>query len=274
MSDEDKPGSGTGKGNAEDFLQIFKRGVQFTEELMEENERLRIRLVRLEEENRTLAKKTIESTSYESLLEQVKILDDERNNLLERFKAVEGESRDFKERYREIEEENNRLANLYIASFQLHSTLDLKEVTRIAFEIIINLVGSMDFGLFIRDATRLVPVVANGRNLSTLPIVTIGKGVPGIAAEEKVLYVAGDEMTIASVQEPRVCIPLVVEDELLGMFVIFSFLAHKPCITDLDRELFNLLGRHAATALCSARLKSDAQGVVHGAASYLKLLNS
>ena len=33
-------------------------------------------------------------------------------------------TRQFAERYVEIEEENNNLANLYVASYQLHSTLD------------------------------------------------------------------------------------------------------------------------------------------------------
>ena len=38
--------------------------------------------------------------------------------------------------YIEIEEENNNFANLYVASFQLHSTLDFKEAVQIVMEIV------------------------------------------------------------------------------------------------------------------------------------------
>jgi hypothetical protein len=260
---------------AEDFLQVFKRGVQFTEELLAENERLRYRVVRLEEENRSLAQQTMVSEAYADLLDQMKALEEERSTLLERFKSVEEETKDFKTRYREIEDENNRLANLYIASYQLNSTLDLKEVVRISFEIIINLVGSMDFALYIADGSKLVPVCAEGRPLASLSLITMGKGSAGRAARDRVLYVSGDDLTKASVDEPKVCVPLIVGDTMLGMFVVFSFLVQKTCITELDRELFKLLGGHAAMAIFAARLSMVADSkIIHDASSYLKLLNS
>ena len=58
--------------------------------------------------------------------------------------------------YVEIEEENNNLANLYVASYQLHSTLDSSEVLKVVLEIVINLIGAEIFcGLRLRreDAT-------------------------------------------------------------------------------------------------------------------------
>jgi len=275
MADEKKKDAPADPGKAEDFLQVFKRGVQFTEELLAENERLRYRLVRLEEENRTLAQKSMASGAYEDLLDQMKALEEERTNLIERFRAVEEESRDFKSRYQEIEEENNRLANLYIASYQLHSTMDLKEVVRISFEIIINLVGSMDFAMYIVDgSSKLVPVCAEGHALASLPLITQGRGTVGKAAQDKSLYVSSEQMTEASVDEPKVCVPLLVADKLLGMIVVFSFLTQKECVTELDRELFKLLGAHAATALHSACLHGRTEADVFDATSYLKLLNT
>jgi len=273
MADKKKSDIPANDTNAKDFLQVFKRGVQFTEELLQENERLRIRLIRLEEENRALAAKKVDPKNYKELMEQLKVLGEERINLLERFRAIENESRDFKERYKEIEEENNRLANLYIASYQLHSSLDLKEVVRITFEIIINLVGSMEFALYFLEGNKLLPVKVQGTHISDLPQITVGKGSAGRAARDKVLYVSGQELTKTSLTDPKACIPLVIGDDLLGMIVVFSFLAQKPCITELDRELFNLLGQHAATALRSARLEAEAQGKVFNASSYGEFLN-
>jgi hypothetical protein len=82
-------------------------------------------------------------------------------------------------------------------------------------------------------------------------------------------------LTKASVDEPKVCVPLIVGDTMLGMFVVFSFLVQKTCITELDRELFKLLGGHAAMAIFAARLSMVADSkIVHDASSYLRLLNS
>jgi len=274
MTDRDNSNSSGKPTDGKDFLQVFKRGVQFTEELLKENERLRVRLIRLEEENRALVKNNVKYDSYKDLVEQINSLDEERGHLLERFRAVEVENQDYQERYREIEEENNRLANLYIASYQLHSTLDLQEVVRITCEIIINLVGALDFCLYFREGNKLVAVRAEGHERTELPDLTIGKGMVGRVALEKSLYISGDDLTRASVQDPKVCIPLVVEGKLFGMVAIFAFLAHKPCITELDRELFNLLGQHAATALYSARLRTDMNGTAHDALSVARMLDS
>ena len=258
---------------SKDFLKLFKKGVQFTEELLEENERLRTRLVRLEEENRLLAQKTMGSTAYSELLEQMESLEEERKGLLDRFQRVEEESAEFKERYKEIEEENNRLANLYIASYQLHSALDVKEVVKSTFEIIINLVGSMDFALYIVDNANLVPISAQGRPLTALSVIKIGEGIAGKTAGDRQVYVSNGEMSKVSIDEPKVCVPLEVDEQLLGMIVVFSFLDQKSSITELDRELFKLLGGHAASALYCALLKAESKEVLHDASNYLKLLS-
>ena len=103
---------------ADEFLQIFKRGEEFTKDLIKENE------------------------------ERIRLLEDEINSLMERYKKTEEENKDFASKYVEVESENNMLANLYVASYQLHSTLDFNEVLRIVIEIIINLVGAEKFALF------------------------------------------------------------------------------------------------------------------------------
>lgn len=275
MTDEKKSGLYGEGGRAEDFLQVFKRGVQFTEELLAENERLRFRVVRLEEENRSLANKLKSSGSYEDLMDQMKALEGERAGLIERYQQVEEESLEFKRRYQEIEEENNRLANLYIASFQLHSTLDINEVVRITFEIIINLVGSMDFALYIADEEeRLIPVRTQGCQLESLSIVKIGEGIIGKAAQERTLVVSEKQMNDSSIDQPKVCVPLLVEGNLLGVIVVFGFLEQKLNITELDSELFRLLGGHAAMALYSARLKADSKNTTLDAKSFMDLLDA
>lgn len=262
------------KTKALELLKILKRGAQFTEELMEENERLRFRLVQMESENQALARQIMASHSFDELLVKINAMEEEKSSLLNRFQEVESENQDFKERYNEIEEENNRLANLYIASFQLHSTHDIKEVVRITFEILINLVGTRDFALYLKDGSRLMPVMSEGREVEKLPPITLGKGVAGRSAQEGSLAISANQMTQASISQPKVCIPIQVESGLVGMFVIYSFLAQKASITELDRELFKLLGGHAAMALYSSRLHMIAAQNQDQALSYIQLLNS
>src|SRR4051794_34180060 len=126
---------------------FFKRGAEFTEELMRENEKLRFRVAQLEEERRALTSSPAAADkpgagALRELVARIETLEHEREQLMSRFSGVEKMNHDFSDRYHDIERENNNLANLYVASFQLHSTLDLRELTQIILEILLNFVGA------------------------------------------------------------------------------------------------------------------------------------
>jgi len=107
----------------EEFLNIFKRGAEFTKELLHENERLRRRIVEAEEDQQVAARNPEDWDKLRGdLLQRVASLEEENRTYREHLLEVEEENRRFAERYVEIEEENNNLANLYVASYQLHST--------------------------------------------------------------------------------------------------------------------------------------------------------
>jgi len=137
---------------AEEFLQLFSRGAEFTKELLVENERLRTSLARLEQAQDDASKTPEEWDKYrEELQSQLQDLEAECASVRMRLQQVEEENQQFATRYLEIEEENNNLANLYVASYQLHSTLDLDEVLKIIVEIVINLVGAEVFAVYLLD---------------------------------------------------------------------------------------------------------------------------
>src|ERR1043166_9003361 len=117
---------------AEKFLELFNKGKEFTEELLRENQRLRYRLA------------TLETEHGDSNAEEIQRLRAEIQQLNE-------ENRRIQERFREVEEQNKDLANLYVASYQLHSTLDFKEVIQIVQEIVINLIGAEAFAILLLD---------------------------------------------------------------------------------------------------------------------------
>ncbi|PLX73810.1 MAG: diguanylate phosphodiesterase, partial [Desulfuromonas sp.] len=171
---------------ADEFMNMFKKGAEFTQDLLKENERLRYRLVSLEETLKDHAQ-TMAPGSADSLklLEKIEQLEQEKNEILGRIREVEEENEDFAHRYVEIEEENNMLANLYIASYQLHSTLDFKEVLQIILEIVINLIGAEEFGVLLLDekSNRLEPVASEGMEVAQLPSVAVGDGIIGEAVK-------------------------------------------------------------------------------------------
>ena len=260
---------------AEEFLQVFKRGAEFTQELLRENERLRYRLVQLEESVREAEKGPVSGTE-EHLLQRVRELEEERHHLLNKFKEVEAENKDFANRYLEIEEENNNLANLYVASYQLHSTLDFREVMQIILEIAINLIGAEDFGVLLLDekTNELRAVAAEGIRKEDCPAVKLGDGTIGRAAKEGTNHFAAKILHEgpADLLDPMVCIPLKIKEHVIGVIAIYKLLVQKEKFTPLDLELFTLLAGHAATATFASRLYSESERKLSTIQGFIELL--
>ncbi len=259
---------------ADEFLQIFKRGEEFTKDLIKENERLRFRIAQLEGSAET-SKNEGKIRLYE---ERIKMLEEEINSLLERYKRTEEENKDFASKYVEVEAENNMLANLYVASYQLHSTLDINEVLRIVIEIVINLIGAEKFGLFLMDdkTNELIPVASEGVATEDLPRIKTGEGTIGKVAKEGESYFLEDMSQVSGLDvkpaNPIVCIPLKIKEHVIGVISIYSLFAQKGAFSNIDFELFNLLAGHAATAIFSSRLYTQSERKLSTIQSFLDLL--
>jgi hypothetical protein len=258
--EQERATTDAGAHGAEDFRQLFQKGIRFTEELLDENERLRFRLAALEatspqpsptEPNQT-------PTTVVALQRRVAELETERARLVATFHAVELANLDYKSRYSEIEEEHANLANLYIASYQLHATLVFREVVQVVAEIAINLIGVQRFALYVNDAATgvLVPVFAEGASTSAFPSIKIGEGAIGSAVSERAIRVRGQTDDDAV---PLAIIPLHTTDAIVGAIVIEALLIQKASFSQMDTELFHLLGVHAASALL-AGLMFEAAG--------------
>jgi transcriptional regulator with GAF, ATPase, and Fis domain len=257
---------------AEEFLQMFKKGEEFTKELLQENGKLRYRIAQLEES----IERSGDETRMKLYEDRIAMLEEELDSLRERFRRVEEENKDFASKYVEVEEENNNLANLYVASYQLHSTLDFSEVVRIVIEIVINLIGAEKFVLLLMDekTNELVPVSAEGMMVSDAPKVKIGEGIIGQVAKEGDSYFSGDLSREAGYKplEPIVCIPLKIKEHVIGVVSIYKLLIQKSGFTNVDFELFNLLAGHAATAIFSSRLYTQSERKLTTIQSFLDLL--
>ncbi len=263
---------------AEEFLSLFRKGAEFTQEILKENERLRYKIVQLEEELKNVRKGgTADHAAIDrGLIKKVEELEREREEILRKIQEVEAENKDFAQRYVEVEEENNNLANLYIASYQLHSTLDFKEVLQIILEIIINLIGAEEFGVLLLDEKMkaLTAVAMEGIDLKKFPVIMLGQGSIGKVAKTGENYFSNPLSAGGSTNflDPLVCIPLKIKDTIIGVIVIYKLLQQKHAFTPLDHELFTLLAGHAATAIFSSKMYSELQRKHHTIQGFINLL--
>jgi transcriptional regulator with GAF, ATPase, and Fis domain len=261
---------------ADEFLGVFRKGVEFTRDILKENERLRFSVVQVTEQLKAAQKGTV-GHDVERLHQQVTELTAEREALLNKYRMVEEENKDFAARYIDVEEENNNLANLYVASYQLHSTMDLQEVLRIVSEIILNLIGSDHFAILIReDELPVLKVAAAEGTAPDFQKVKLGEGVIGRIGQSGTTFVQEDleHAPTGSPDHPIVCIPLKIHEEIIGVIAIFDLLEQKKKhLTRVDHELFNMMAGHAATAIFSATLYARSQRTLSTIKGFIGLMS-
>jgi len=222
---------------------------QFLEETLRENERLRALTLHLETERLQNLDQILELREKVAKLELVQLRQHQQ------VSDFEAENRRFFNDYAEVEQQNSNLANLYVASYRLLGTVERSEVLQVIQEIIINLIGSEELGIFeIDPKTKRLELLSSfgleseayTRLLDDSPITRTAR------SGEMFLKDPPPSNTTAPVASLTACIPLQAHGAVIGVIAIFRMLPQKPALADIDRELFDLLGSHAAMALyCS-----------------------
>jgi hypothetical protein len=242
----------------ENFVRTFlRKGVEFTEELLHENDELRHRLAVLEHDNAALRTQVKSDDAIRDLLRTVERLEQEKRNLLEKSSQLEQATRRHEGRYTAIEQELNDLANLYVASFQLHSTMRSPHVLQHIKELLAQLVGAERFAVYVLsdDGTQAIPVGSEGLLESDLMPVKVGEGAIGSVCANGVSSVRqGDPLGEGTLAEPLAVLPMLVDGQTVGVIAIVALLEQKHAWVQVDQELFHLLGSHAAAALIAAHL--------------------
>lgn len=202
---------------------------QYINGLLRENEKLRTAAAIAEEQHRAAA--------------------GEAERLRARFEAIAVENQRFAEQYQHIEEQSSNLANLYVASYQLHTSVDRATVLNTILEIVINLVGSEELAIYqCKDGTEFG--LASSFGLEPTQLLKV---VEGEYAVEKL----GEGHIFRDPAERRpltACIHLVVDNRVIGAILVFRLLEHKTALQQNDYELFDLLAVHASVALYCATL--------------------
>ena len=179
--------------------------------------------------------------------------------LKERVASVEEEGQRFAAKVVEIEQQNTNLANLYVASYQLNGTLDRDRVIEAIKEIIINLIGCEELGIWEadEDCGHLALAGSFGIDVDDWSTVRTGAGVIGSVAATGERFVAGETSLVPMTREAGLtaCIPLKLDDRVIGVIAMFQLLQQKHGLEPVDFELFDLLASHAASALYCTTLK-------------------
>jgi len=221
---------------------------RYIQNLLEENEKLRALGATLQSEKLRLQEQVL------ALREELHSHQMEQVRLQRELAEIDKESRRYSKEFVQVEEQNSNLANLYVASYRLHSTVDRQEVLAVIQEVIVNLVGSEQIAIFEVDSKRsmLSLVASHGIDPARYQTIHLGSGLIGRAAFVGKAYLAGEQAENNGAPEEAdltACIPLKVDGKVTGAIAVFRLLPQKTGIEELDRELFDLLATHAATAL-------------------------
>lgn len=251
---------------------FFRRGAELTEELVGENRRLRERLAELEEENAALRTQLASDSAIRDLLRKIEELEREKERLLSTVHA----QAEISNRFAEIESELESFANLYVASFQIHSSLRVRTAVRHIRELLVQLVGARCLAIYFIDGDRhLSPIATDGVDIATVPVIDLREATSPSSTEAIVerTYLTGvPHLADREPNNPPVaCIPLQLESRTVGVIVVYSLLEHKKRFVAVDRELFKLLGAHAGGTIVSAYLWGEASSRLPSAAALREL---
>lgn len=173
--------------------------------------------------------------------------------------TIERDREELSARLVEAEHQLGRLMNLYVATFQLHATLDPVEVQATIAEIAVDLLGAERFALLLRVEGDEACEVALSKGLEN--------DLSGLYARGR--YQGGDPLIDGALadgvlrlgpsdtSEVIAAVPLRVQEAIVGVLVVLKLFDHKAILRAGDRDLLDLLAAHAASALFAARVYAN-----------------
>lgn len=237
---------------------FFENGRQIAGELIQEIERSRRRLQELEEDNARLRMQLKSDAAIRELLQKIETLEQERQALLSRSEEVERQARIEVERAAAVEAELSNLASLYVASSQLHASLEPRDVIQTMGQMLLQFVGAGAYVIYSAEGDQLVPVASEGIPLERVSCERVGEGIVGSS------FLANDviRMSDGGGDVPLAIVPLRVGDQAVGAVAVFELLEQKTELLEADFEMLRMLATQGATALAGARLFAAAGGTI------------
>lgn len=251
----------------------------YTHSLLRENEKLRALSTAVESEKRRLELEVIEARTVldqkDELRRAVESFDAARAELLtelatarrerdaatqeldrlrSRLADVGNENEKYVAQYHQIEQHSSNLSNLYVASYQLHSSVEREVVLSAIQEIVVNLIGSEEVAILELDDHSLAYHISASFGVDAARLARAGIHGGDLAAKLAAGELFIDGTSGNEENALTACVPLRVGESVLGAVVVFRLLEHKQGLQGVDHELFELLAVHASTALYCANL--------------------
>jgi GAF domain-containing protein len=178
------------------------------------------------------------------------------HELQDRLNDVVQDRDELSRRLAEYEQQTGRLMNLYVATYQLHATLDPDEVQSTIAEIATNLLGAERFALLFwkEDGSECEIALGHGLNGESSGLYQRGRYRGGDPAVDATLTDGVLRIGPIEGSDAIAVVPLAVQGAVVGALVVLKLYDHKPMLRPEDRELLDLLAAHAASALFAARV--------------------
>jgi hypothetical protein len=203
-----------------------------------------------------------------------RLLEDARRSLecaedetAKRTQELSGRIQDLEQNLSEMEQllvrterQAAQLANLYVATYQLHASLEVSDVRAAIADIAVNLLGAGRFTILLEDEAGALVVALEGGGPEQVQAADAA-----IGNAPSVVYAGGDGLLDACLRqgtpqfgpaegsELLAAVPFVRQGQVVGVLAIRAFLSHKPGLDADDHELLDLMAAHAASALVAAR---------------------
>lgn len=246
----------------EAFVRTFlKKGVEYTELLLTENTDLREELQATLRENARLRAQVASDDAIRDLLKTVDRLEQERSELLGRSTELERAEREVALRQQSAEQDLSDLANLYIATYQLHASFSPRRVVRHLRDLTGQLVGADGFVIYLVDkaSSQAVPLAFEGLDEKDVVSIPLGSGPVGEACLTGLRFVRETDLHEAR-EQPVAIIPILVEGRTIGAIEIRTVLEQKTAWASLDHELFELVASQAGMAMIAANQYENLSG--------------
>ncbi len=179
-------------------------------------------------------------------------LSGEEMRLRRQVADLEREHRRLSDDYVAVEEQNSELASLFVALERLHGSADRGDAMAAVQEIVVNMVGSEELGVYQLDRAGGLEL-AHGFGLAAArpDRYPPGDGTVARVAANGAPFVAG-RGEASEDPDLTAAIPLRSGGRVAGVLAIWRLLGHKPSLTDLDQRLFSVLECHAGRWLSPA----------------------
>jgi GAF domain-containing protein len=134
---------------------------------------------------------------------------------------------------------------------------DSAEALERVADILSNVIGAREFTIYALDPLdeALVPIAGANAGLHADDRVRLGHGWLGSIVRGGRVYVAGATERSRTGHPPpefEAVVPLRILDRVVGAVVVASLLPHREGLDRCDREIMELLGAYAATAIIAA----------------------